>query len=247
MVFARIKTLHTILKPRLVKWGGGAITALAAYDVISNQFPSLKLPRLGDVLLRWAGMSGSLLPWWGWLLVLQALFVYALFEYVRRNVPLQSSVTISQPDANVHLDLAHILHFVVDLATLMASDNLEKNAPTGSVPLNGDRDHIDDIKQEFGAFIRKTREISGGQTGDEPVFWNAIENADREADEELQRRLTESPNLASKLNMLREALQLEKRRDAAVKFLRYRINEKRASLASARDNLIDRKNLREKH
>lgn len=31
-------------------------------------------------------MSGSLLPWWGWLLVLQALFVYGLFEYVRRSV-----------------------------------------------------------------------------------------------------------------------------------------------------------------
>lgn len=29
-------------------------------------------------------MSGSLLPWWGWLLIAQAIFVYALFEYVRR-------------------------------------------------------------------------------------------------------------------------------------------------------------------
>ncbi len=30
-------------------------------------------------------MSGSLLPWWGWLLILQAIFVYGLFEYVRRQ------------------------------------------------------------------------------------------------------------------------------------------------------------------
>lgn len=63
--------------PKIVRYGALAVGAVAAYDSFSSQF---SFPKLGTV----AGVSGSLLPWWGWVLILQAIFVYALFEYVRR-------------------------------------------------------------------------------------------------------------------------------------------------------------------
>lgn len=53
--------------------------AVPFYDAASNQFGFPKISAL------W-GMSGDLLPWWGWLLIGQAVFVYALFEYVRRGL-----------------------------------------------------------------------------------------------------------------------------------------------------------------
>lgn len=84
MINSRIKVLHEILKPRLVRWGAWAIGVIGAYDVISNQFPDWHLPKLGSLLPGWAAISGALLPWWGWLLVIQAIFVSALFEYVRK-------------------------------------------------------------------------------------------------------------------------------------------------------------------
>jgi hypothetical protein len=48
------------------------------YQFGCDQFDWPKLPAL------W-GMTGAGLPWWGWLLIAQAGFVYALFEYVRRS------------------------------------------------------------------------------------------------------------------------------------------------------------------
>ena len=59
---------------------GLAFGAIATYDGVANQ---LGLPNLGNMM----GKTGSLLPWWGWLLVIQAIAVAALFDYVRRNVP----------------------------------------------------------------------------------------------------------------------------------------------------------------
>lgn len=56
----------------------GLVAIIAAWDASSNQFSLPKIPRL------W-GMTGSLLPWWGWLLVAHAILVLSLFEYVRRN------------------------------------------------------------------------------------------------------------------------------------------------------------------
>jgi len=78
MAESRISTLGTLLKPKVVRVGLALFGLLAAYDTLSSQ---LELP----TARRWWGMSGSLLPWWGWLLILQAIFVYALFEYVRRG------------------------------------------------------------------------------------------------------------------------------------------------------------------
>lgn len=77
MAESRFSTLRALWAPTIVKWAVSFVAVVAAYDAFSNQ---LSLPKLGRLL----GMSGTLLPWWGWLLILQAIFVYALFEYVRR-------------------------------------------------------------------------------------------------------------------------------------------------------------------
>lgn len=67
-----------LLQPWWVKTATGAVGAVASYDATANQFGWPKIPKV------W-GMTGSLLPWWGWLLVLQTVLVLALFEYVRRT------------------------------------------------------------------------------------------------------------------------------------------------------------------
>ena len=74
---SRLSTLRALWAPTVVKAAVLLVGAVAAYDSFSSQFG---WPTLGTLL----GISGSLLPWWGWLLILQAIFVYALFEYVRR-------------------------------------------------------------------------------------------------------------------------------------------------------------------
>jgi hypothetical protein len=74
---SRLSTIRGLWKPKIVKIGGTLVAALASYDAASNQLGFVKI---GEVL----GMSGTLLPWWGWLLAVQAVFAYALFEYVRR-------------------------------------------------------------------------------------------------------------------------------------------------------------------
>lgn len=78
MAKSRIKTISAFLGPWYVKVAAAIPAFLGTYDIFCNQFGAPKVPEL------W-GMTGSLLPWWGWLLILQAVFVYALFEYVRRN------------------------------------------------------------------------------------------------------------------------------------------------------------------
>lgn len=80
MAKGHFELLRDLFRPRLVKVGAGLTSGLFIYDALSNQFD---LTKLGKLL----GMSGNLLPWWGWLLILQAILVYALFEYVRRISP----------------------------------------------------------------------------------------------------------------------------------------------------------------
>ncbi len=44
------------------------------------------------------GMTGAHLPWWGWLLIAQTGFVFALFEYIRRaNISSPSNVATPPP------------------------------------------------------------------------------------------------------------------------------------------------------
>ncbi len=68
-----------LLRPWIVRVPLGIWATVASYDGISNQMGWPKIPEL------W-GMTGSPLPWWGWLLVAQGILVLALFEYVRRNI-----------------------------------------------------------------------------------------------------------------------------------------------------------------
>lgn len=91
MAESRITTLHAILRPKIVRWGAASLFGLGAYDAASSQFG---FPKLGKVL----GMSGMLLPWWGWLLILQAVFVYGLFDYVRRIPQDRGSTTTAAFD-----------------------------------------------------------------------------------------------------------------------------------------------------
>lgn len=79
MANSRISTLGTILKPTLVRGGLALLALLATYDTLSSQF---ELP----TIRRWWGMSGSLLPWWGWLLILQLAAICVLFEFAYRRV-----------------------------------------------------------------------------------------------------------------------------------------------------------------
>lgn len=77
MLGAQIKEFF---KPLWVKIVVPVVGGVAAYDGISSQFNT---PKLGSLL----GASGSLLPWWGWLIAFQSIMIVGLFEYVRRNVP----------------------------------------------------------------------------------------------------------------------------------------------------------------
>lgn len=68
-----------LLRPKIVRLSLTLLAGIATYDAVSNQFEWPKIPRI-------LGMTGSLLPLWGWLLVAQAILMLALFDYVRRNV-----------------------------------------------------------------------------------------------------------------------------------------------------------------
>lgn len=75
----------------------GVPTVAGAYQFCCDQFDFPTLPKL------W-GMTTALVPWWGWLLIAQAGFVYALFEYVRRMGNFESPVlTETDPESVAHL------------------------------------------------------------------------------------------------------------------------------------------------
>lgn len=101
----REKVLREILAVPLVRWGKWVLGAVASYDIFSAQF-RIEGKFEPPPLLELIGMSGGLLPWWGWLLIAQAGFIYALFEYVRRNVPIQPVKKMGGNDlAKIHVDL----------------------------------------------------------------------------------------------------------------------------------------------
>lgn len=102
MAESSLRALHDMLRPKVVWLGGSIIAAVAAWDSFSNQFPSWHMRKLGDLLPDWLGMTGALLPWWGWLLILQAVFTYALFEYVRTKMP--SATTPNKEAVNADIE-----------------------------------------------------------------------------------------------------------------------------------------------
>lgn|GEM_PF-5181626 len=88
----RLSTLGALLKPTLVRVWLVLFGSLATYDTLASQ---LEL----RTIRAWWGMSGSLMPWWGWLLVLQAILFYALFEYVRRQLGARGDASIYDDSA----------------------------------------------------------------------------------------------------------------------------------------------------
>jgi len=68
-----------------VRYGTAGLAALAAWDVCTNQFGLPKIPKIWEATV-------AVLPLWAWLMLLLAMFVYGLFEYVRANVAPISTV-----------------------------------------------------------------------------------------------------------------------------------------------------------
>ena len=103
MAGGHFQTLRALFRPWYVKVGSALATAAAGigiYASVQDQFPD-KLPKLQDVV----NMSHALiLPWWGWLLVLQAVLGFGLYDYVRRNVPVAPSPATGGPISASELD-----------------------------------------------------------------------------------------------------------------------------------------------
>lgn len=93
---SRLTTFIHLAKPPAIRWSLWVLAVLGGYDLFCNQFG---LPTARSL---W-GMTGSLLPWWGWLLIAHAIGVYALFEYVRR-LPLGTGGLDSEGSWRVKLD-----------------------------------------------------------------------------------------------------------------------------------------------
>ena len=92
MVESPLALLRSIFKSWWIGLAAAGAILLAfinGYAGVQDQFGWL--PKLQDVV---AVPHLGFLPWWGWLfvwlLVLVSIFVYALFEYVRRNLPAAS-------------------------------------------------------------------------------------------------------------------------------------------------------------
>ena len=86
MAETRFSVLQGIFRPWYIKVGSAIALAFAivgAYSGVQSQFPA-SLPLLETLIVM---TNLAVLPWWGWLLVLQTLFVYALFEYIRISLP----------------------------------------------------------------------------------------------------------------------------------------------------------------
>ena len=73
----RLQLLRRVFR----KWWARIAVAVSMfaglYQFACDQFGFPTIPAV------W-GMTGAIVPWWGWLLIAQAIFVYALFEYVRK-------------------------------------------------------------------------------------------------------------------------------------------------------------------
>ena len=89
MAGKHFEMLRALFRPWYIK-AGSALTAVFAfigiYAAVQDQFPDA-LPKLQEVVIV---AHFLLLPWWGWLLVLQAVLTVGLYEYVRRTLPPRS-------------------------------------------------------------------------------------------------------------------------------------------------------------
>lgn len=75
-----LETVKQIFRPWYLGLGTPAVFIGGLYQFACDQFGAPTIPRL------W-GMTGAYLPWWGWMLIVQALITVAVFNYVRRQLP----------------------------------------------------------------------------------------------------------------------------------------------------------------
>lgn len=130
--------IRTLFRSWWVRAAALLATILAfvnGYAGVQDQFP--RLPKLQDVI---SVPHLGFLPWWGWFLVwlfvLQTVFVYALFEYVRVRIP------TSPPPANRS----------VKAGVLMPAKSLPRLPPSTRANL-GSWDHVDSFTVEEAASL----------------------------------------------------------------------------------------------
>lgn len=85
MAGEHFQTLRAIFRPWYIKVGSVLATlgaTVGIYASLQDQFPD-RLPKLQDMVTM---AHVLILPWWGWLLVLQAVLGYGLYDYVRRTI-----------------------------------------------------------------------------------------------------------------------------------------------------------------
>ncbi len=245
MAEAHFQTLRAVFRPLTVKIVTGITTAVGAYDTFANQleFPTLR---------RLFGMSGALMPWWGWLLVLQAIFVAALFEYIRRNLPVTDSEQQSsvKEDLDLNQDLACLLHFAVSNTTVLFLDKLIANAPTGPVPgptsdpaYQEEPDTREDILNLFQSYVRSTLSALAG-IDKELQARDALGACDRIAERRVEELLRRDAGLMVDAMRLRRYFSVEAQRDALVEFLKRQREEAIGKIREQRNDLISRESQR---
>lgn len=132
-----------ILRPWWVRVSIFLTVVVPSYDSNANQFD---LPKISELF----GMSGALLPWWGWLSILQAILMAALFEYVRRN---QSNEDNPEPigwqplAADIQANATDLKRLDADLSALATKLAGEREKPTDLLS-----DHLE--KFEFEKRVR---------------------------------------------------------------------------------------------
>lgn len=151
-----VATLKDIFRPWWVRWCAGPVAAIGVYDTIAGQ---AELPTLRKLF----GMSSNLLPWWGWLLLLQAIFVAALFEYVRRNVgqsiPSSPDTESSDTPRPLFDNLEEAISRVGDRVSALERANAEWDERLATVDSNSkaSRDLFGPIADDLAAMVNERR------------------------------------------------------------------------------------------
>jgi len=252
MAQKRFQTLRAVLAPRAVKTGVISFALLGAYDVLSSQF---ELPTLG-ALVGWGApalqerfaMTGALLPWWGWLLIIQAIFVYGLFEYVRRNIPARDSGGATdgairetrQSIQALERDVSRIAYSGIIQTTLELLDELIVTAPSIEIPIeaNLDSDRREETYGEVNNYIRLViSTFEGTHRGSKAV--NVLARSESNVDHRLGELLGQRPELNADLPNIRRYLIADEQRKLLIAFLKYERLEIVGNVRVERQELLD--------
>jgi hypothetical protein len=123
---ARLQTLQEVFRPRVAQIWTFVVSALFLYDVLCNQFGLPNIPKL------W-GVTGTLMPWWAWVVLLQLGFTYGLFEVMRRVAPQPPSALGKVDFADDFAALDGRIAQLEDLYQQLASATDSMSTATGNV------------------------------------------------------------------------------------------------------------------